>query len=142
MPLGNRQPALPRETISVTTYAQLDLYLEKFASGEFGLLLLLGRHGTGKSESVRRALNCSRGETGNGNRVVHDVLYVEGHMQPFGLYRDLWEHRDQPVVLDDLDKLHADGNCVRLLKRLFHNRSRPAELLGAYEGGCEFVECL
>jgi len=39
-------------------------------------------------------------------------------MQPFGLYRDLWEHRDQPVVLDDLDKLHADGNCVRLLKPL------------------------
>jgi hypothetical protein len=94
------------------------LYLEKFAGGEFGLLLLLGRHGTGKSESVRRALNCSRVDTGNGSRVVPDVLYVEGHMQPFGLYRDLWEHRDQPVVLEDLDKLHADGNCVRLLKPL------------------------
>ena len=118
MPIGYRQPALPRETISLTTYAQLDLYLEKFASGEFGLLLLLGRHGTGKSESVRRALNCSPVNGGNGNRVVPDVLYVEGHMQPFGLYRDLWEHRDQPVVLDDLDKLHADGNCVRLLKPL------------------------
>jgi hypothetical protein len=39
-------------------------------------------------------------------------------MQPFGLYRQLWEHRDRPVVLDDLDKLYADANCVRLLKPL------------------------
>jgi hypothetical protein len=118
MPIGHRQAALPREAISLTTYAQLDLYLEKFAAGEFSLLLLLGRHGTGKSESVRRALDCAPTSGGNGDGLGLDVLYVEGHMQPFGLYRDLWEHRDQPVVLDDLDKLHADGNCVRLLKPL------------------------
>jgi hypothetical protein len=109
---------LPRETISLTTYAQLDLYLEKFAAGEFGLLLLLGRHGTGKSESVRHALGCpSSSENGDASAEA-DMLYVEGHVQPYGLYRDLWEHRDQPVVLDDLDRLHADGNCVRLLKPL------------------------
>ena len=46
------------------------------------------------------------------------VLYVEGHMQPYGLYRHLWEYRNQPVVLDDLDKLYADADCVRLLKPL------------------------
>lgn len=39
-------------------------------------------------------------------------------MQPFGLYRHLWEHRNCPVVLDDLDKLYADAHCVRLLKPL------------------------
>lgn len=26
------------------------------------------------------------------------VLYVEGHMQPFGLYRHLWENRNRPEV--------------------------------------------
>jgi hypothetical protein len=118
MPVGQRQAVLPREAILLTTYAQLDLYLEKFAAGEFGLLLLLGRHGTGKSESVRRALGSASFCERNGDPVGPDVLYVEGHVQPYGLYRDLWEHRDQPVVLDDLDKLHADGNCVRLLKPL------------------------
>ena len=46
---------LPREVISLTTYAQL-VYLAKFSVGELGLVLLLGRHGTGKSEGVRRAL--------------------------------------------------------------------------------------
>lgn len=118
MPVGYRPASLPREAISLTTYAQLDLYLEKFAQGEFGLLLLLGRPGTGKSESVKRALGSSLNLGNNGDRVGSDVLYVEGHIQPYGLYRDLWEHCDQPVVLDDLDKLHADGNCVRLLKPL------------------------
>ena len=39
-------------------------------------------------------------------------------MQPFGLYRQLWEYRDQPTVLDDLDRLYADPDCVRLLKPL------------------------
>ena len=111
--------ALPREVIPLATYAQLDLYLAKFAAGELGLVLLLGRHGTGKSESVKRALGISRmGQRRDQHSADPAVLYIEGHMQPFGLYRHLWEHRDLPVVLDDLDKLYADANCVRLLKPL------------------------
>jgi hypothetical protein len=107
-----RSPTLPREVIRLSTYAQLELYLSKFARGELGLVLLLGRHGTGKSEGVRRTLSIP-------DQVGRErVLYVEGHMQPFGLYRQLWDHRDQPVVLDDLDRLYADPDCVRLLKPL------------------------
>ena len=114
----NRSAALPREVIELTTYAQLDLYLAKFASGELGLVLLLGRHGTGKSEAVKRALAVpppiEHDENGDGT----SVLYVEGHMQPFGLYRQLWGCRNKPIVLDDLDRLYADPACVRLLKPL------------------------
>lgn len=113
-----RSSELPSEIISLTTYAQLELYLGKFSAGELGLVLLLGRHGTGKSESVRRNLNLSvSGEAGK-DGPDDRVLYVEGHMQPFGLYRHLWEYRDVPVVLDDLDRLYADPDCVRLLKPL------------------------
>lgn len=50
-------PTVPREAIPVTTYGLLDRYLGKFSSGELGLVLLLGRPGTGKSESVKRALS-------------------------------------------------------------------------------------
>ena len=103
--------------ILLTTYAQLDLYLAKFTAGELGLVLLLGRHGTGKTESVKRALAGSPGAE-CGDAAASRVLYVEGHMQPFGLYHHLWEHRDCPVVLDDLDRLYADPHCVRLLKPL------------------------
>jgi hypothetical protein len=48
----------PPEGIFLATYSQLDLYLAKFAVGELGLVLLLGRHGIGKSESVKRSLQC------------------------------------------------------------------------------------
>jgi len=109
-----RDPSVPREVIRLTAYAHLDLYLSKFARGELGLVLLLGRHGTGKSESVRRTLSVTEGVGKSHAR----VLYVEGHMQPFGLYRQLLDYRDQPVVLDDLDRLYADPDCVRLLKPL------------------------
>lgn len=113
----HREPELPREAITLTTYAQLDLFLRKFVTGELGLVLLLGRHGIGKSESVRNALTSAAGpEQGVPN--VPPTLFVEGHMQPFGLYRQLWEHRNRPVVLDDLDRLYADADCVRLLKPL------------------------
>lgn len=114
MPMRSRSPSVPREVIRLTAYSQLELYLSKFARGELGLVLLLGRHGTGKSESVRRSL-CGTSDGGSSDA---SVLYVEGHMQPFGLYRQLWEYRNQPVVLDDLDRLYADPDCVRLLKPL------------------------
>jgi hypothetical protein len=108
----------PREVISLTNYTQLELYLAKFAAGSLGLVLLIGRHGTGKSESVRRSL----AGTTDSPHCIEDgptpALFIEGHMQPFGLYRHLWEYRDHPVVLDDLDRLYADPDCVRLLKPL------------------------
>lgn len=114
----HRAAELPREIISLTTYAELELYLTKFVAGDLGLVLLLGRHGTGKSESVRRVFAMPHdGRTVTDNDAPH-VLHVEGHMQPFGLYRHLWEYRDRPVVLDDLDRLYADPDCVRLLKPL------------------------
>lgn len=57
---------MPREVIRLSAYAQLDLYLTKFARGELGLVLLLGRHGTGKSESVRQTLSAM--ETANAGK--------------------------------------------------------------------------
>jgi hypothetical protein len=60
----------------------------------------------------------------NGDDQGLGVLHVEGHMQPFGLYRHLWEYRDRPVVLDDLDRLYADPDCVRLLKPLCNTVQR------------------
>lgn len=118
MKTRHRSSIGPREVIPLTTYAQLDLYLAKFSAGELGLVLLLGRHGTGKSESVRRALSVVDPVATSAGDAASATLYVEGHMQPFGLYRQLWDCRNQPVVLDDLDRLYADPDCVRLLKPL------------------------
>jgi hypothetical protein len=114
----SRSPAVPREVIRLTDYTQLELYLTKFARGELGLVLLLGRHGTGKSESVKQALAMPADTEIATEMATQGALIVEGHMQPFGLYRQLWDYRDQPIVLDDLDRLYADPDCVRLLKPL------------------------
>ena len=79
-------PTVPRDVIPVTTYEQLDRYLGKFSSDELGLVLLLGRPGTGKSESVKRALSVPDGTADDARRPGGSPLYIEGHMQPFGLY--------------------------------------------------------
>ena len=110
-----RQPALPADAITVTAYEELDLYVGKVVDRALDLLLIIGRHGTGKSEQVRKMLDVdTAGERG--------VLYVEGHAQPFGIYHGLWLHRDRPVVLDDVDKLYANPDCVRILKLLCDTR--------------------
>lgn len=124
-----KQLVLPQDAIVVRRYADLLRYLHKFAAGELGLVLLLGRHGTGKTESARNTLGIgseSHSPSGNGTD-GRRALYVEGHAQPFGMYQQLWEHRDQPIVLDDLDKLYANADCVRLLKPLC-NDGRAKEI--------------
>jgi len=90
------------------------MYLQRFAEGKLGLLLVLGRPGTGKTHHAKVALGV--GKPGPPN--MAPALYVEGHVKAFGLYQKLWECHDRPVVLDDLDRLYADPDCVRMLKPL------------------------
>ncbi len=107
----------PRDAIVISSYHDLACYLLKFAQGCLDLVLLLGRPGIGKTEAVKTALG-----------IEHDssrhVLYVEGHAQPFGLYQELWHYRDCPVVLDDLDRLYANPDCIRILKPLCNTTQR------------------
>ena len=44
--------------------------------------------------------------------------WIEGNATPFGMYAKLYRHRDQFVVIDDVDALYADRSGVRLLKCL------------------------
>ena len=116
MPTSRAIPTrLPDDAIVVGNYAELDRYLRKFAEGALDLVLLLGPPGVGKTEAVKSVLGIDHEGTSQ-------ALYIEGHMQPFGLYQGLWQHRNRPVVLDDLDRLYAKSDCVRLLKPLCNTR--------------------
>ena len=95
----------PREAIRIRTYRDLEAFLRGFAQGHLNLLILLGGPGLGKSQKMRQAVGST-------------VCWLEGNASAFGIYRQLWEHRHQPVVLDDLDSLYADRDGVRLLKCL------------------------
>lgn len=88
----------------ISTYEQLDKYVQGFAQGHFNLLILVGSGGLGKSRSIRSALG--------------SACWIEGNATPFGMYVKLYRHRDQFVVIDDIDGLYADRGAVRLLKCL------------------------
>jgi hypothetical protein len=89
----------------VRTYAQLHQFVTAFAQGHLNLLILLGGAGLAKSQTVRQA-------------VGPEVCWIEGNATPFGIYTELWRHRDQLVVIDDVDSLYANPSGVRLLKGL------------------------
>jgi hypothetical protein len=91
--------------LRLTTYERLAEYLRAFAEGHFHLMILVGAGGLAKSRSVRAVL----GDKG---------CWIEGNATPFGMYAKLYRHRDQFVVIDDVDALHADRSGVRLPKCL------------------------
>ncbi|MDR3620463.1 MAG: hypothetical protein P4L85_14020 [Paludisphaera borealis] len=102
----------PRGAIRIETYAGLDPYVHAFASGAFNLVVLLGDPGLQKS------------------RVVRDVLpkacWIEGAATAFGMYKRLFEYRDQPIVVDDVDSLYSNPAAVRLLKCLCQTDARKS----------------
>jgi len=91
--------------LHLTSYDRLEAYLRAFAQGHFHLLILVGAGGLAKSRSVREALNGK-------------ACWIEGNATPFGMYVKLYRHRDEFVVIDDVDALYADRSGVRLLKCL------------------------
>jgi hypothetical protein len=100
-----RRHGRPDRALYLTTYARLESYLASFARGHFHLVILVGAAGLAKSRTARRVLG-------------RDVCWIEGNATPFGMYAKLYRHRDQFVVIDDVDALYADKSGVRLLKCL------------------------
>ena len=88
-------PQRPKHTIILYTYQELDQYARAFGSGHLNLMILVGAPGLQKSHVVHAA-------------VGSDICWIEGTATPFRLYCELWEHRDQLVVIDDVDSLCTD----------------------------------
>jgi hypothetical protein len=88
----------------VDTYEQMTRFVRAFADGHLNLLIILGEPGLAKSQTVRH--------------VMREACWIEGNATAFGVYTAAWNHRDQVIVLDDVDSLYSDRNAVRLLKAL------------------------
>ena len=116
MPVSKKRP---KHALVIRDYAKLEEFAAKFAEGYFNLLILIGDAGIAKSQTIRRALS-------------DDSLWVEGSASAFGIYQALYEHRGQPVVLDDVDSLYSDRDCVRLLKCLC--QTDPVKTVSWYTG--------
>ena len=102
MPPSNR---LPAHAVRVPSYAELEQYVRAFAAGHLNLLMIFGPPGVGKSRCVRQALGSQ-------------VCWISGQATPLGIYLQAYEHRHQPLVLDDVDGLYADRSGIRLLKSM------------------------
>jgi hypothetical protein len=100
--------------LRLTTYERLGEYLSAFAKGHFHLMILVGAGGLAKSRSVRAVLGAGK------------ACWIEGNATPFGMYAKLYRHRDQFVVIDDVDALYADRSGVRLLKCLCQTEEEKA----------------
>jgi hypothetical protein len=96
---------LPQHAVHVPTFDALAQYVHAFAAGHLNLLLLFGPPGVGKSRCVRQALG-------------RQVCWLSGQATPLGIYLQAYQHRHQPLVLDDIDGLYADRSGIRLLKAL------------------------
>ena len=107
----------PKNAIAIRTYEQLRRFVEAFAQGHLNLLILVGAAGLAKSRTVREA-------------VGDEACWIEGNATPFGMYAELWKHRDRVVVIDDVDSLYSDRSGVRLLKCLC--QTEPVEPVGWY----------
>ena len=103
----------PHKVLHLTSYDRLEEYLRAFAQGHFHLLILVGAGGLAKSRSVRDALNGK-------------ACWIEGNATPFGMYARLYRHRDEFIVIDDVDALYADRSGVRLLKCLCQTEEEKA----------------
>lgn len=100
-----KSKSLPNHALRIRTYAELKRYARAFGTGHLNLLILCGPPGVGKSRCMRHAVGTN-------------VCWIDGNASAFGIYQEAYLHRDQPIVLDDVDGLYRDRNGIRLLKTL------------------------
>jgi hypothetical protein len=114
-----------RQPINVVkTYAGLDEYLTCFRDGKINFMVLIGSYGTGKSRLVRQALGERAG-------------WIEGIATAFAIYSLTYRYLDRPIVLDDIDAIYTNKQCVSLLKSLCRSEKTKLVAWNARNGWLE-----
>ena len=91
----------------VTTYADCERQLRAYAEGHFPFLWLVGKPGTGKSESMKRAI---KGTTA--------VILKASQLTPIAFYAECYEYRNLPLILDDAEHLADKEIGAKLISSL------------------------
>lgn len=93
----------------VDRYDELSQWVETFTSGALDIMIIEGAAGTGKSSIVKQSL---------GTAAIKNHCWIEGRISAVCLYEKLYDHRDLPIYIDDVDGLYRDKECVNILKCL------------------------
>ena len=103
------------------------------AKGDQASVVVTGPGGLGKSHTVTAALEkCNMTDISLlDNFTVGEVLkrgktfkVIKGYSTPKGLYRTLWENREDVIVFDDCDSVLKDPVSLNLLKAALDSYSR------------------
>lgn len=90
----------------VRTYEELGKAVSSFAKGQLNLVIVIGHMGQAKTHTMKKAMGGK-------------CLYISGGaMTAFKLYMLLYEYRDLPVVIDDVDGLYRNQQAISVLKAL------------------------
>ena len=93
---------------TITDYQELESVAESFTTGKLNLLVVVSAGGLGKTTTFTRGLKKA------------DTPYhiITGHITPKKLYEEAYEHRDQTILIDDVDGLLRSGTIVALMKQM------------------------
>jgi hypothetical protein len=105
----------PEDCIRITKYAQLYELVRHFVAGDLPLVGIIGRPGLSKSKTLEAATKDTK------------HLYLKGRTTTLKLYIELYNHKDQPIILDDTSEMLADTGCRELIKHL--TETDPRKLL-------------
>jgi|GEM_PF-885890 len=88
--------------IDTNKYADLEQYMGMFAQRLLPVLVVVGRGGIQKSETAKA--------------IIPHAFVLEGNCSTYGLYRQLHAHKDEDIILDDLDHFWRDPAAIRILR--------------------------
>lgn len=91
-------------------FEDLDALIDMVANGVQPSLLITGMAGIGKTYSVTKRLQTTLGAEGI------KWAMVKGKTSPFGLYSQLFMHRDKLIVFDDIDSVFQNMDTKNMLK--------------------------
>lgn len=91
--------------IIVRTPGELQRFIKAAAQGKIGFLLVTGHGGVGKTYSIKKGLKES------------NHLMLSSHLTPASLYEQLFEHRHEPIFVNDIDKLFNNHTMLALMKQ-------------------------
>src|SRR4051812_19642598 len=98
---------VPNGARILKAYAELESYLADFAQGRYPFLWIVGRPGVAKTESLRAAVK------------THSVYSQKGgQVTPLQFYVNCYEHRGQPIILDDAEHLLDNNLGAKLVSAL------------------------
>lgn len=120
--VGEDTTSIEKEFSINERFAIMADYVEMVATGHLASALITGEGGLGKSFTALKTLQATGlkciDKMEIGDRMTGDRGYtvIKGYSTPKGLFRSLYENRNQIILFDDCDSILKDQNAVNVLK--------------------------